>query len=206
MGYIFQKREAAEDAARLIMFLDRKHKLHKEPVFKGLPKHCKAFSVAERNTRLIIERSQWPLGFYFVTRSLKWIQTWGKEWSLVPCQASGTLLAENTGKFTTWGLKNTPWQKNIIILLSTRRNHGRETHSFCILNRLEVNPRNIWGQTTQAERRHKEESQKKKNNLKIHPACIRSLYWSAVHLHHVCESVCTLKLACPLLNTHTRFL
>lgn len=65
MGYIFQKREAAEEVVGLIMFLDRKHKLHKEPVFKGLPKHCKAFSVAERNTWLIIERSQCPLGFYF---------------------------------------------------------------------------------------------------------------------------------------------
>lgn len=65
MGYIFQKRAAAEEAVRLIMFLDRKHKLHKEPVFKGLPKHCKAFSGAERSTRLIIERSQCPLGFYF---------------------------------------------------------------------------------------------------------------------------------------------
>lgn len=32
-GYIFQKGEAAEEAARLIMFLDRKHKLHKDPVF-----------------------------------------------------------------------------------------------------------------------------------------------------------------------------
>lgn len=47
------------------MFLDEKHKLQKEAGFKGLPRHCKAFAVAEGNTWLIIERSRCPLGLYF---------------------------------------------------------------------------------------------------------------------------------------------
>lgn len=135
-----------------------------------------------------------PFGVLFpkcVTRSLKWIQNWEKDWSLVPCQTSGTLLPENTGRFTTWGLKNIPRQKNIIILLSTCHHQGRETHSFCILNRL----RSI--HATFGVKQHKQSGDTKKKVRKKNP-----LYWSAVYRHHVCESVCILKLACPLLYTH----